>query len=271
MDRPLKILAPTRYPWRFNSPRQSRHDIAIRNFVPINKVSRAAEGLTVFNPFPLRKFDLVHAFNRIPVGPTPFVIGFESHLPRAFGFEDTALFRFGTDVLAGRKCRRIVAISEYAKRQFLKQHRASPHLEALKSKLDVRYPNLPIPPQPVPFEFDPNGRIRLLFVGNHFARKGGCVALRMAELAMERKLPVDVEIVSSFEVGAPSWVDPLRSGFFDRDRALLGSLANVTHHPALPNAEVLSLVGQADYLLLPTFSDTFGYSAIEAMWPTARR
>ena len=265
MDRTLSILAPTRYPWRFNSPRASRHDIAVRNFIPFNKLSRSVEGLTVFNPLPLRKFDLVHAFNRIPLGPTPFVVGFESHLPRAFGMESSALFRFSAGLLAGRKCRRIIAISDYAKRQFLVQHYGKPWYEALKHKIETRYPNLDIPAELPVFQPAPDGRIRLLFVGNHFARKGGCVALRIAELANERDIPVQVEIVSSFEVGSASWVDPTRASFHDAYRALLTALPNVTHHAALPNGEVLKLVKQAHFMLLPTFSDSFGYSAIEAM------
>ncbi len=264
MDKQLTILAPTRYPWRFNSPRQSRHTIEIRNFIPFNKVSQAAEGFTVFNPLPPRRFDLVHAFNRIPLGPTPFIIGFESHLPRAFGFEDTAIFGAGTRRLAEDKCRRIVAISDYARRQFLDQHEGPEH-DGLRHKLQVRYPNLVVPPQSQAFDPGDRSRIKLLFVGNHFARKGGCVALRIAELAQQQGIPLDVEIVSSFEVGPVSWVDPVRTSFFDRDRALLSSLQNVTHHPALPNAQVLSLVAKAHFVLLPTFSDTFGYSAIEAM------
>ena len=265
MPRKLQVLAPTRYPWRFNSPRQSRHEIARRNFIPFNKVSRAAEGLTVFNPLPWRRFDLVHAFNRIPIGPTPFVIGFESHLPRAFGYEKTAIFRLSRDMLANEKCRRIIAISQYAERQFLRQHREAAEEEALKGKLEVRYPNLPVPAHLPDFAPDRQDRISLVFVGNHFARKGGCVALRIAEIASRRGIPVQVDIVSSVEVGAASWVDPLRASYFDADKVLLASLGNVVHHAHLPNDQVLALVRKAHFLLLPTFSDTFGYSAIEAM------
>src|SRR5262245_41704508 len=89
-----EILAPTRYPWSFNSPQPSAHSIENREFLPLNKLSYRVEGVTLFNPWPPKRFDLVHAFNRIPLGPTPFVIGFESHLPRAFGLEGTGYYRF---------------------------------------------------------------------------------------------------------------------------------------------------------------------------------
>ncbi len=261
MARPLHILAPTRYPGYFNLPHGSRHRLSIRDFLPLNKVSPRIEGITVFNPLPLQRFDLVHAFNRIPLGSTPFVINFESHLPRAFGHENDALFRWMKKTLAGPRCRRIVAISDYARRQFVRQHEGQAEAAALFAKLEVRYPNIVLPVDLQPF--DAAGPLRLLFVGNHFARKGGCVALRLAELAAERGLPITLDIVSSFETG--SWVDPLRPAFFDADRARLAALPTVTHQGSLPNASVRALMRQAHFLLLPTFSDTFGYSAIEAM------
>src|SRR5258707_358881 len=114
----LQILAPTRYPWQFNGPRSSRHSIHNRSFLPLNKISNRIEGLTVFNPFPLKSFDLIHAFNRVPLGTTPFIIGFESHLPRAFGLENTAYYRFMLERLAGKRCARIIAISNFALRVF---------------------------------------------------------------------------------------------------------------------------------------------------------
>lgn len=264
MEKTFDILAPTRYPWQFNGPRHSRHNIAVRDFLPLNRISPKIEGITVLNPFPLRRFDLVHAFNRIPLGPTPFVIGFESHLPRAFGLEDSVFFRAMSQRLAGEKCRGIVAISEYARRQFLRQHRDRPWHDAIKARLTMRYPNMPLPPGPdmLPGE---EGPARLVFIGNHFGRKGGPVALRLAERALEKKIDIELHIVSTLETGAASWVDPLRAGFFDRDFALLARLPNVRHHSGLPNAQVLDLVRGAHFTLLPTFSDSFGFSVIESM------
>ncbi|MCB9988460.1 MAG: glycosyltransferase family 4 protein [Rhodospirillales bacterium] len=261
----LNILAPTRYPWRFNGPRGSRHSISVRSFVPFNKISGKIEGVTVFNPWPFQKFDLIHAFNRIPIGTTPFVIGFESHLPRAFGLENTAFYRLLAETLAGPRCRKIIAISEYARRQFLRQHQGQPWAPALEKKLVVRYPNMPMPPAADGFQDSADKTIRLVFVGAHFARKGGLVALRMAEKAAQSGLALELDIVSSIEVGAASWVDPLRDEFFGPYRALLTSLPNVRHHGRLPNEEVLKLVGNAHFTLLPTFSDSFGFSAIESM------
>lgn len=265
MDKRLKIIAPVRYPWQFNGPRQSRHDISIRHFLPLNKISEKIEGITVFNPLPFRHNDLIHAFNRIPIGLTPFVIGFESHLPRAYGLEKTPYYRALGNALSGKRCKGIIAISEYAKRHFIRQHRNQPWFGAVMKKLTVRYPNMHIPPTPDAFEHRPGEPLRLVFVGSHFGRKGGSVSVRLAALAQQKNFPLQVDIISSLEVGSASWIDPLQPGFFDEDFRLLRSLPNVRHHGSLPNKDVLALVGKAHFALLPTFSDSFGFSTIEAM------
>jgi glycosyltransferase involved in cell wall biosynthesis len=261
--KPLSILAPTRYPWRFNSPRRSRHHITRRTFVPFNILLPEAEGVTILNPLPPKRFDLVHAFNRIPIGMLPYVIGFESHLPRGFGIERTQFYRLMANHLASDRCRRIIAISDFARRMFLKKHERDSRLEQLRAKLEVRYPNLPVEPQ-LDLEDRDAEPVRLLFVGNHFGRKGGCVAVKIAQLAQRRRLPLQIEIISSLEVGAVAWADPTQPGYFDEYFALT-NLPNVTLYPKLPNDQVLSRMRRSHFVLLPTFSDTFGYSAIEAM------
>ena len=265
MNKRLSILAPTRYPWRFNSPRHSRHDISIRKFLPMNRLNYRLEGITVFNPFPLKRFDLIHTFNRIPVSSLPFVMGYESHMPRAYGLEHTAYYRAMARRLAGPKCRRIVAISNYAKRLLLRQHEGQAWLGDITAKLEVRYPNMDIPIAEDIFEHNANDPIRLVFVGNHFGRKGGCVALRLAELALADGLPLEMEIISGLEVGIVSWVDPLQTGFFASDFAKLQQLPNVRYSRFIPNAELMARVARAHFSLLPTFADTFGFSVIEAM------
>jgi glycosyltransferase involved in cell wall biosynthesis len=263
--RTLRILAPTRYPWSFNSPRASVHHIERRDFLPLNRFSRSLEGVTVFNPLPPRRFDLVHAFNRIPLGRTPFVIGFESHLPRAFGLERTRYFEATRALLASDRCRRIVAISDYARRIFVSQHAGSSHADRLFAKLETRLPNTVVHGGArASVAITPGQPIRIVFVGAHFGRKGGCVAVRMAEKANRVGFPLQVEIVSSLQVGGAIWTDPADTAFFQQYLALL-DLPNVRLHRALPNNEVITLLRTAHFSLLTTFCDTFGYSAFESL------
>lgn len=261
---PLSILAPTRYPWRFNSPRHSMHRISNRAFVPLNRIDRRIEGITVLNPWPPRRFDLVHAFNRIPIGTTPYVIGFESHLPRAYGLERTGYFRRLQRALASPRCRGIVAISEHARGIFQAMHAGSPDADALAAKLTLRYPNVAVGPPPPRFAAAAHAPLHISFVGAHFARKGGCVAVRLAELASARGVPLAITIVSALEMGGGIWTDPLRDGYFDDWRRRLAHPA-ITLLGPLPNAAVVALLRRSHFSLLATFGDTFGYGAIEAM------
>lgn len=260
----LNVLAPVGYPWRFNSPRHSRHAIVNRLFVPMNKLNYRIEGITWMNPVHRPGFDLVHGYNRIPLGTKPYVIGFESHLPRAFGIERSRYFAWLRGSLAGRRCRRIVASSHNAALIFRSMHAGSRDFDALDAKLEVRYPNYPVGPEPAPLALSPDEPIRICFIGRHFARKGGCVAVRLAELARQQGLPVEITIVSALEMGGGIWTDPIRSGYFDRWRAGLDH-PDIRHLTQMPNAEAVALMARSHFSLLTTFGDTFGYSAIESM------
>jgi len=168
----------------------------------MNKLSPRIEGLTLALAL-LASADLGHFHNRIPIaGSMPFLMSFESHLPRYFGGENTALFKFLRRRLAGPQCRRIVAMSQCAKRLFLQQHADAPEYGQLTSKLEVIYPNMIMPayrcgPKASPLP------LRLVFVGGGFGRKGGAVAVRAAEIARTR--------ISSLEV---DWSDPQQEEFF---------------------------------------------------------
>lgn len=270
MSKSLNILAPTRYPWTFNGPRFSAHHIDRRDFLPLNKIphgklSTMLDGMTVFNPWPPKRFDLVHAFNRIPMGGfTPYIVGFESHLPRMYGMEDSSFFARVSRSLAQDRCKGLFPFSKVAHKRFVQQNSHFPWFDALEAKLQMRYPNLVVPDAPDRFSADlKNDPVKIVFVGSHFARKGGCACLRMAQMAQEAGFPLELHIVSSLYNEA--WTDPTRGDFFDQYLSLIEDLPNVEHHGALSNEAVMDLLGGAHYLMLPTFSDTFGFSVLEAM------
>jgi glycosyltransferase involved in cell wall biosynthesis len=230
----------------------------------MGKINVRIEGVTVFNPWPPKRFDLVHAFNRIPLGTTPYLIGFESHLPRAYWMERTSYFEWLIGSLAGPRCRGIIAISEHARRVFSDIHGQHARFPELEAKLQVRLPNMVMPEDADLLADAPVEEIRLAFVGSHFARKGGLVGLRVAQLARERGLPISLDIVSGLHMGQDVWTDPTRPAFYDAYRVLL-DLPNVRYHASAPNAEVHRLLARSHFHLLTTFSDTFGFSAIESM------
>jgi glycosyltransferase involved in cell wall biosynthesis len=250
-----------RYSTKFNIPKPSRHTIRPTIFLPTHRVSHRIEGVTVFWP---ARCDLIHTINRIPIlAKKNFVISFESHLPRYYGGEKTKFFEYMRGLLAAPQCRKIIAWSECAKRIFLATHAGSDQLDALREKLEVIYPNVILPE----YDNEPRtrkGPIKLVFVGSHFGRKGGAVAARAAELARQRKLPLHFHIISSLQAGGKVWTDPRDETFFDRYFKLLEN-DNVTFDKSLPNDKVVAALRGADFSILTTLSDTFGFSAIESL------
>lgn len=264
MSKPLRVsVYDDRYPTSFVTPRTSRHTLLRQRFLPLNFVSPKLEGITLIEP--AMSVDLVHAFNRIPINSSKFMISFESHLPRQFALPKRGwLARYMTSRIAGPRCRRIVALSHFAKRCFLAQHADSPALELLNDKLLVRHPNILVPALGDAMAQDKAEQLTVTFVGAHFGRKGGCVAVKIAEKALQQGLPIRVNIVSALQVGGAVWTDPVVPGFFDPYLKLL-ELDNVHLQGPLPNSGVRQLLRASHFSILTTFGDTFGYSAIESM------
>jgi glycosyltransferase involved in cell wall biosynthesis len=165
--------------------------------------------------------------------------------------------------LASEQCRRIIAYSNFAKRNFLATHAGTPEESALSAKLDVVFPNLVLPPWQ-PDRPRRRGPLRLVFVGSHFGRKGGAVVVRAAEIARKRGIDLHVHIISSLITGAGVWSDPQDPAFFEPYLKLLNQ-PNVTFDRALPNRRVLEILADADFSVLATLSDTFGFSAAESL------
>ena len=252
-----------KYPTSFVTPRSSRHTILRKRFLPLNFVSSKLEGVTLIEPD--RSVDLVHAFNRIPLNSSKYIITFESHLPRHFALrKKSRMAKYMRSRVSGPGCRRIIALSHFARRCFLHQHADSPDVGMLTDKLLVRHPNIIVPAVEDAMAESSAEELVLTFVGAHFGRKGGCVAVKIAEKAIERNLPIRVNIVSSLQVGGPVWTDPTSPGFFDLYLKLL-DLKNVRYHGVLPNDEVRQLLRNSSFSILATFGDTFGYSALESM------
>jgi glycosyltransferase involved in cell wall biosynthesis len=249
-----------RYPTRFNIPKHSRHRIEPTPFVPTHHISSRIEGMTLFWP---TRSDLIHSVNRIPALPgRNFVISFESHLPRYYGGERTRLFAHMRRRLAAPTCRRIVAMSQFARRTFEATHAGAEEAADLAAKLQVVYPNVVLPePSLAPRR---EGPLELIFVGAHFGRKGGAAAARAAEIARRRDLPLRFHIISSLTVGGGVWSDPHDSAFFAPYLRLLDG-DNVVFRRSAPNAEVVEALRAADFSILTTLSDTFGYTAIESL------
>jgi glycosyltransferase involved in cell wall biosynthesis len=233
-----------------------------RPWVPLARLFRWTDAFA-FLPEP--DYDIVHAVNAVPVlSGRPYVLTFEDFCPRVP--EDRYvgwLERWLQRELVRDRCVALLALSEYAARQFRHQNRAFTGLDALEAKLEVRYPAVPAR-RTEPKSLSER-ELKLLFVGRDFMRKGGPALLKAHESLRARGIPVQTTVVSSLAWRADdAYVDPPSPELVKRETARLG-VDGVVHHRSLTNTEVLRLMEEADFFVLPTLHDTFGYVAIEAL------
>lgn len=233
-----------------------------RPWAPLQRLFGWGDALTVL---PEPDYDIVHAVNAVPVlSRRPYVLTFEDFCPRVP--EDRYvrwLERWLQRELLRERCVALLALSEYAVRQFRRQNRGFAGLAALEAKLEVRYPGVAAR-RSEPKQLGAR-ELRLLFVGRDFMRKGGPAVLRAHETLRERGVPVRSTIVSSLHWREDDgYVDPPDRGLVRREVARLAQ-EGIVHHRSLPNAEVYALMEQADFLVFPTLHDTFGYVSLEAL------
>jgi glycosyltransferase involved in cell wall biosynthesis len=95
-------------------------------------------------------------------------------------------------------------------------------------------------------------------------RKGGPAVLYAHRKLAALGIPVETTVVSDLRWSENDYIGPPDHG---RSQAVMNSICSraIRHYPGLPHAEVVELMRQADYFLLPTFHDTFGYVTLEAM------
>jgi glycosyltransferase involved in cell wall biosynthesis len=163
--------------------------------------------------------------------------------------------------LLGPECIALIAMSEYARRQCLHQNRNFSGRSALEAKLRVVHPAVSAR------RASPktgSGEIKLLFVGTDFMRKGLPALLRAHARLRERGLPVETVVISSLAWSPDDYIGPASQEYVSRELRRLDQ-PGLVHHSGLPNSAVLELMTSADFLVFPTFHETFGYVSLEAL------
>ena len=210
--------------------------------------------------------DCFHFFNSTPVIEVPFITTFETSLPRWWGI-DLPAYREGLRVMSTDSCRRILAISRNAIDIFHSSIRTfAPELEnVLLQKTELLYP-----PQPVTCVDDQKYQVadavHFGFIGTDFLRKGALELLLAFERAIKSRAKAKLTLVTEFRVHSDDRpYDIGGAARLDQGRQVLGRLTDyVTHYPRVDNKRALEILSTCHVGLLPSFSDTFGYSVLEA-------
>lgn len=263
LGNPLRVRTRRDYFVPFDVDFGQRNAIFVkRPWTPLARIFTWGDALT-FLPEP--DYEIVHAVNAVPVfSRRPYVLTFSDFCPRVpedryVGWLEHWLQR----ALLRERCVALLALSEYALRQFRHQNRNFAQRELLEAKLEIRYPAV-APRRSEPKQLS-QSKLQLLFVGRDFMRKGGPALVDAHEQLRRRGVPVHTTVVSSLGWKPnDSYVDPPSPELVQREHARLDQ-EGITHHANLPNADVYRLMEEADFFIFPTLHDIFGYVTLEAL------
>jgi glycosyltransferase involved in cell wall biosynthesis len=212
------------------------------------------------------KYDLLHFFNIVSIGRTPWITTTESVLPRGGSNWPIFLRRRAERALNSQECRKVIAISQnaYDKVMHSMSDAAPKVMRSVNRKLLVLHP-----PQK-PFmrtwdrrDTDGNDRIVFSFVGRDFFQKGGMEVLEVFDKLIDEGLPVNLRVVSS--MGTDNWVTNTDSADVEKARAIIRSHPkSIEHRHRISQPSVIELFKESDVALLPSYQETYGYVVLEA-------
>lgn len=217
----------------------------------------------LFAPWP--RVDLFHLWNGISLNAAPWITSFEAHLPRYSISADRYLYRVAIERIHSPSCRRLLALSEFAKRFFFWQNAGRLDAQVL-GKTEVFYGSVPIQERHLEQRRNRpagNDEFLLCFVGHDFFQKGGVPSVRAFQ-ALRKTIPgLRLVVVSRLRAG--DFVTSASEAESQAMRKTLTSTPGIEWHEQLPHEELLSLMAKADLGLLPSLDDTFGWSVVEFM------
>ena len=232
-----------------------------------------------FNDLNLNKVDLLHFWNTISYGKTPWITTFETIVPR---FKSTINCHHGKncgyssvkedrkilnalETLSGKSCKKLIALSECnlkMQKDFLS------NFPEFKSEIEAKLIYMH-PPQKANVEnyeskkLDLNEYIHFMLVGNDFFRKGGSEILEaFMELRKSNNYNIKLTIVSSLI--ADNYAAMTTNEEVEKAKEIISKNRNwIDFYPKLSYPQMYEIMKSAHIGLLPTYADTYGLSALD--------
>lgn len=257
----LRVRTGRNYPIPFNVDHGQRNAEFVK--APLTPLYRLWKKAVAFSFVRASDCDLIHSINAVPIfTKKPYVITYEDYLP----YTPPDMYSPGLERMLQRhllsdKCMRIIAMSEYALAHFRRQCEKMSGAAHAIDKAEVVYPAKDVVAAAPKKHSD---GLRLAFVGADFLRKGGPALVRAHEMLRKQGVPLETTIVSSLRWSENDYVGPSSKYDIQGEYSRL-SQEGIQHLSAVPNAEVMQVLSNADYFVFPTFHDTFGYAPVEAL------
>lgn len=231
----------------------------------------------IFNPkysYP-QKVELYHLFNGIILNANkPWFTTFETIVPRHSvllkehkenfpsykKYRDNKSIKKMLPAFYSKNCKGLIAMSNCAKNIQL-DFFAQMDISFDTSKLTTL-----LPPQPLLCEHAQKNKskefLEFTFIGNEFFRKGGYeMLLAIIAIKNEANFPIKLTIVSKIQ---EEWYGNSSPKKIEKTNELVKQNSTwITHYQNISNEKVLDILKTTDVGLLPTWSDSFGYSILE--------
>ncbi len=215
--------------------------------------------LNKFNDFGFNRVDLFHFFNALTPVKKPWVVTFETTVPRPDKY-----FTDGYRWMAGEYCKMLLPFSQRAYDFQMEVLDEFPQFrEEISAKMKILKPSQHLS------IFDAkdkvlNEKISFVFVGAAFYRKGGYEMLKAFEQLHKIYDNIELHIVSNFSDDGycAKNIDPSIDYWCKKT---ISESSYVHHYKKLKNDEVIQLLLKSNFAILPSYSETFGYFLLEAM------
>ncbi|MCX8533623.1 glycosyltransferase family 4 protein [Chryseobacterium luquanense] len=218
------------------------------------------------------KIDVLHLYNDINYSSQKWVASFETLVPR---FPETKNDHQKTTPshqinkktekafkkISDDNCLGIISISQASANIQLELLKNYSHFEkAVKSKLTIIHPSQNIINRNNEEIYQNTETLQLIFIGTQFHLKGGVEMIEVLK-NLKEKYQFRLTIVSSFKTD--HYVTKVTEKEANETKQLLKKEDWIDIFENIPNEQVLELIKKSHIGLLPTWSDTYGFSVLE--------
>jgi glycosyltransferase involved in cell wall biosynthesis len=221
-----------------------------------------------FTPFILDwSIPLIHTWNAVPLN-RDFIVSFELELPRYLHGPSDAQVRRGMEILASSRCKKILALSEFARQYAVRRFEqfGMPHIAEKMVLFRGAVPDPLSSSDPVGSRADHASfaakPLSAAVIGTHLFHKGGMHAILAFERLRARGFNVTLTLIGDFESKNSAFGEGIPNPVEWRARALSHDWIRFTG--PVPNSQVFTELREHDICIYTSLDESLGWLPIEA-------
>ncbi|MCK9568367.1 glycosyltransferase family 4 protein [Candidatus Pacearchaeota archaeon] len=230
-DKQKGVIINKKFLWISNSLKKY-----LRRFVDIFKITFPNAPLS-----PEGDYDLIHCAHCLSKNiDKPWTADFESLWQMYIGKKTERAKNKVREILQKENCKKIIAWTEETKKEIIED------FPEIKNKVDIIYPAIPVRAS----KKKQKKKINLIFSGRYFYWKGG---------------PHALEIIDQLTKKYPSVYGIVNSETPEEIKKKYSQNSKIKFYDLIPQDKLFELYEEADIMIYPGYTDTFGFAFLEAM------